>query len=104
MVPIVTRVAADFEGRAVVGTVNVLDQESLARRWGVSGVPTFVYFSGGQEVLRKVGQTTYEDLVAPLETLLGSSRTPDARLLGVGSCVASSGACRPIVEFGRAFG
>jgi thioredoxin 1 len=73
MVPIVTRVAADFEGRAVVGTVNVLDQESLARRWGVSGVPTFVYFNGGREVLRKVGQTTYEDLVAPLETLLGSS-------------------------------
>lgn len=71
MVPIVTRLATDFDGRALVGEVNVLEQGALARAYGVSATPTFVYFKGGREVARQVGQTTYADLAGRLQGLLG---------------------------------
>ena len=70
MGPIVTRLATDFEARALVGQVNVLEQGALARSYGVSATPTFVYFKGGHEVSRQVGQTTYEDLAGKLQSLL----------------------------------
>lgn len=72
MGPIVTRLATDFDGRALVGQVNVLEQGALARSYGVSATPTFVYFKGGREVGRQVGQTTYEDLAGRLQALLAS--------------------------------
>jgi len=72
MVPIVTQLATDFQGRAVVGTVDVNTQGSLARTYGVGSVPTFVYFKSGREVSRQSGTTTYADLAGKLETLLAT--------------------------------
>jgi thioredoxin 1 len=70
MVPIVTRLATEYDGRALVGTVDVNTQGSLARAHGVTLVPTFVFFKGGREVSRQMGATTYEDLVARLQALV----------------------------------
>jgi thioredoxin 1 len=72
MGPIVTRLATDFDGRALVGQVNVLEQGALTRRYGVDATPTFVYFRDGHEVDREVGQTTYADLAGRLQTLLAT--------------------------------
>ena len=69
MVPIVTQLATDFQGRALVGTVDVQVQTALAGRYGVSRVPTFVFFAKGQEVSRQSGTTTYEDLAGKLQAL-----------------------------------
>jgi thioredoxin 1 len=70
MVPIVTQLAKDFDGRALVGTVDVNTQGALTRAYGVSVVPTFVFFKDGREVSRQGGTTTYEDLAARLQALL----------------------------------
>jgi thioredoxin 1 len=72
MGPIVTRLATDFDGRALVGQVNVLDQGALTRGYGVNATPTFVYFKNGREVDREVGQTTYADLAGRLQTQLAA--------------------------------
>jgi thioredoxin 1 len=72
MAPVVSRLAADFEGRALVGGVNVLEEGGLAQRYGVTGVPTFVFFRSGRETSRVVGETSYEDLAGRLRALLGS--------------------------------
>jgi len=72
MVPIVTQLAADFDGRALVGTVDVNTQGTLTRSYGVSSVPTFVFFKNGREVSRQTGTTTYEDLASKLQTLLAT--------------------------------
>lgn len=72
MAPVVSRLAADFEGRALVGGVNVLEEGGLAQRYGVTGVPTFVFFRDGRETSRVVGETSYESLAAALHGLLGS--------------------------------
>jgi thioredoxin 1 len=72
MVPIVTRVAGDYEGRALVGTVDVNTQGSLTRAYGVSRVPTFVFFKGGHEVSRFQGTMSYEELSGKLQALLAT--------------------------------
>jgi thioredoxin 1 len=72
MVPIVTRLASDFDGRALVGTIDVNTQGSLTRVYGVTSVPTFVFFKGGREVSRQSGVTTYEDLAGKLQALIGT--------------------------------
>ncbi|HXY39267.1 MAG TPA: thioredoxin family protein [Vicinamibacteria bacterium] len=71
MVPIVTQLSADFQGRALVGTVDVQVQTALASRYGVTRVPTFVFFQKGQEVSRQSGVTTYQDLAGKLQALSG---------------------------------
>lgn len=72
MVPIVTRVAGDFAGRAVVGTVDANAQGGLSSRYGVSRVPTFVFFKSGKEVSRVVGTMSYEELSGQLQALLAT--------------------------------
>jgi thioredoxin 1 len=72
MVPIVTRLAADYDGRALVGTVDVNTQASLVRAYSVTIVPTFVFFKGGREVSRQTGVTTYEDLAGKMQALLAA--------------------------------
>jgi thioredoxin 1 len=72
MVPIVTQLATDFDGRAVVGTVDANTQGSLSRAYGVGSVPTFVYFQNGHEISRQSGTTTYADLAGKLQALLAA--------------------------------
>jgi thioredoxin 1 len=72
MVPIVKQIASDFEGRALVGTVDVNSQGAVTRDYSVASVPTFVFFKGGHEVSRQSGTTTYEDLAGKLRALLAT--------------------------------
>jgi thioredoxin 1 len=72
MVPIVTRLASEYDGRALVGTVDVNTQGALMRAYGVTAVPTFVFFKGGREVSRQTGTTTYEDLAGKLQALVAA--------------------------------
>jgi len=72
MVPIVTRLATEYDGRVLVGTVEVNTQSALVRAYSVTLVPTFVFFKGGREVSRQTGATTYEDLAAKLQALVAA--------------------------------
>lgn len=72
MVPIVTQLAAEFDGRALVGTVDVNTQAALTRNHGVALVPTFVFFKNGREASRQTGTTSYEDLAGKLQALVAA--------------------------------
>jgi thioredoxin 1 len=72
MVPIVTQLASEFEGRALVGTVDVTTQVGLSRAYGVTTVPLFVFFENGREVRRQAGTTTYEDLAGKVQALIAT--------------------------------
>jgi len=48
--PLIDQVAADFVGRARVGKLNIGENMSLAAKFGISGVPTILFFKDGQEV------------------------------------------------------
>ena len=48
--PLIDQVAADFDGKARVGKLNIGENMSLAAKFGISGVPTILFFKGGEEV------------------------------------------------------
>ena len=50
--PIVEALADDFDGRAVVGKINVDEEDDLARQYSIMSIPTLVIFKGGEVVER----------------------------------------------------
>ena len=65
--PIVEALADDFDGRAVVGKVNVDEEDDLARQYSIMSIPTLVIFKGGEVVERVVGARSQGELAALLE-------------------------------------
>lgn len=53
--PVMEALAEKYDGKAVVGKVNVDEEPALAQRFGVMSIPTVVVLKNGQEVDRKVG-------------------------------------------------
>ena len=55
LAPVMDDLAAQYEGKAVVGKVNVDEEQELAIRYGVMSIPTVIFFKDGKEIDRKVG-------------------------------------------------
>ena len=53
--PVIEEIGAQYQGRALVGKVNVDEEPELARQFGVMQIPTVVFLKDGKEVARKVG-------------------------------------------------
>ena len=53
--PVMEDLAGKYEGKALVGKVNVDDEPGLAMRFGVMSIPTVVFLKDGKEFDRKVG-------------------------------------------------
>lgn len=53
--PVIEELGTQYEGKALVGKVNVDDEPELAQRYGVMSIPTVIFFKDGQEIDRKVG-------------------------------------------------
>ena len=53
--PTVDALAAELEGRVVVGKLNVDDNPSTPIRYSVRGIPTLLLFKGGKVVESVVG-------------------------------------------------
>ncbi len=53
--PVIEDLAERYAGRAAVGKVNVDEEQELAIRYGVSNIPTVVFFRNGREIDRVVG-------------------------------------------------
>ncbi len=55
LAPVMEDLAGKYEGKALVGKVNVDDEPGLAMRFGVMSIPTVVFLKDGKEFDRKVG-------------------------------------------------
>ena len=53
--PVMESIGGQYEGKVLVGKVNVDEEPELARRFGVMNIPTVVFLKNGQEFDRKVG-------------------------------------------------
>lgn len=54
MDPVIKELAVEFNGRAVVGKVNVDDCPSTAGKFGINAIPAFIVFKDGK-IVRQVG-------------------------------------------------
>jgi thioredoxin len=53
--PIVEELATEYEGKAVVGKVDVDANQEFAAKYGVRNIPTVLLFKGGEVVEKQVG-------------------------------------------------
>ena len=66
--PTVDALAGDFEGRAVVGKMNVDENPKVPSQYSIRGIPTLLVFKSGQVVDSVVGaQVSREQLATLIE-------------------------------------
>ena len=65
--PIIDEVSNDYDGKAVVGKLDVDANQEYAAKYGVRNIPTVLVFKDGEIVNRQVG-------VSPQESLYGCDR------------------------------
>jgi thioredoxin 1 len=65
--PIVEELAGDFEGRAVVGKLDVDTNPGISARFGIRSIPTLLVFKNGQVVDKQVGAVGKPVLAGKLE-------------------------------------
>ena len=65
--PFIEKLAADYEGRAKVGKVNIDEDMDLALKYGVQAVPTVVIIKNGEIYSRMVGVADKKSLTDALD-------------------------------------
>ena len=69
--PVVDELAKEYKGKAVIGKVNIDEEQELAGKYGGMSIPTVIIFKEGKEVERKVGfpgKDAYQALLDKLVT------------------------------------
>jgi thioredoxin 1 len=60
--PAVAQLATEYEGRVLVAKVNADDYPEILMSYGIMGIPTLLYFKGGEVVDRVVGVNSYNNM------------------------------------------
>ncbi len=68
--PILEDVSRDYEGRVQVAKVNVDDNQSIAQRFSVRGIPTLMLFRNGAVIGTSVGALSKSQLTLFLDSHL----------------------------------
>jgi thioredoxin 1 len=67
--PVIDEISSEYEGKAVVGKVDVDANQEFAAKYGVRNIPTVLVFQNGEVVGRQVGvapKKTYTDAIDAL--------------------------------------
>jgi thioredoxin 1 len=68
--PIVEELAKEYEGRAVVGKLDVDNNPNVSAQFGIRNIPTLLIFKNGQIVDKQVGAVPKSVLAAKLDAQL----------------------------------
>ncbi len=65
--PVVEELAKEYDGKAVVGKVNVDHNSGISAKYGIRNIPTLLYFKNGEMVDKQVGVVPKATLAAKLD-------------------------------------
>jgi len=68
--PIVEELGNDNQGKLKVCKLNTDENQNIAARYGILGIPTLLFFKDGQEVDRIVGVTPKPIIQQKLDSIL----------------------------------
>jgi len=68
--PFVKEISEEFEGKAIVGKVDVDSNNGVAVKYGIRNIPTVLFFKNGEVVDKQVGAAPKKALVEKLQKLL----------------------------------
>ena len=67
---ILDRVSENYKDRLTFGKVNVDKEESLAEKYAIRSVPTFMVFSEGRGIAEQVGAVGQTELKSMIDTAI----------------------------------
>ncbi len=67
LAPKIEAIAATYAGRVKVGKLNIDEHQHYAGQFGISSIPTVLFFKGGQRVASCVGNVKPEELAKNVE-------------------------------------
>jgi len=68
--PYIEQIATEYEGRAIVGKVDIEQSPDVANKYGIRNIPTILFFKGGEMVNKHVGLASKAVLANMLNALL----------------------------------
>ncbi|WP_130838443.1 thioredoxin [Lachnoclostridium sp. Marseille-P6806] len=72
MAPVVEQLAGEYEGKILVGQLNVDDNPDIAEKYSVMSIPTFLIFRGGKVVDTAVGAIPRSTLEEKIRGVIGA--------------------------------
>lgn len=68
--PLVEQLYGEYEGKAVIGKLNVDENAEVTMKYGVRNIPTILFFKNGELVDKQVGAVPKNVLAAKLDALM----------------------------------
>lgn len=71
--PVVEELASEYEGKAVIGKVDVDNNPSVSAKFGIRSIPTLLVFKGGEVVDKQIGAVPKSVLSQKLDAQVEAS-------------------------------
>jgi thioredoxin 1 len=68
--PVVEELSKEYEGKAIIGKVNVDENSEISAKYGIRNIPTLLFFKNGEVVDKHVGVAPKSLLAGKLDNLL----------------------------------
>jgi len=68
--PIIEDLAKDYDGKAVIGKLNVDNNPETSMKYGVRSIPTILFIKNGEVVDKHVGTATKATLAQKIDALM----------------------------------
>jgi thioredoxin 1 len=68
--PLVEEISHEYEGKAIVGKVDVDSNPEISMKFGIRNIPTILFFKGGQVADKIVGAGAKSSMTQKLDALM----------------------------------
>ncbi len=68
--PVVAEMAGEYDGKAIIGKVDVDNNPSVSAKYGVRSIPTLLFFKNGEVVDKQIGAVPKTILSSKLDAQL----------------------------------
>ena len=68
--PIIEELANEYEGKVIIGKLDVDENTETPQEYGIRNIPTILFFKDGQIVDKRIGAAQKSAFVAKIEALL----------------------------------
>jgi thioredoxin 1 len=68
--PIIEELAQEYQGKFVIGKMNVDTNSEVPMEYGIRNIPTLLFFKGGQVIDKQVGASPKSFLKSKIEAIL----------------------------------
>ena len=68
--PVIEEMAGEYEGKAIIGKVNVDENPGVSAQFGVRNIPTVLFIKNGEVADKSVGAVPKAQLAQKLEALI----------------------------------